>query len=74
MKGTESLFSPSVRRPRCSQVGGDVLRQDAAVRRYAPRGIRTMRAQQSALFAGRTLDVLAPLHLSVDQDHAQETS
>jgi hypothetical protein len=52
MKGTESLFSPSVRRPRCSQVGGDVLRQDAAVRRYASRVIRIMCAQQLAPFSG----------------------
>jgi Tn3 transposase DDE domain len=44
---------------------GDVLRQDATVLRYAPRPIRTKRAQQSAPFSGRTLDVLAPLQLAV---------
>ena len=57
-------FSPSVRRRRCSQVEQDVLRQAAAVRRYAPRVIRIMRAQQSMLFPGMARDVLAPPHLS----------
>jgi hypothetical protein len=51
---------------RCSQVGQDVLRQDAAVLRYAPRGIRTMRAQQSAPFSRMAHDVLAPLQLIVE--------
>jgi hypothetical protein len=57
------LFSPSVRRQRCSQVGQDVLRQDALVLRYAPRVILTKPAQKLTPFSGRTLDVLAPLHL-----------
>ena len=56
-------FSLSVRRRCCSQVGQDVLRQDAAVRRYAPRGIRIMRAQQSPPFPGTAFDVLAPQQL-----------
>jgi|SRR5262245_5658012 len=47
---------------------GDVLRQDATVLRYAPRPIRTKRAQQSAPFSGRTLDVLAPLHVECPSD------
>ena len=33
LAGTPVSFSPSVRRMRCSQVGGDVLRQDATVLR-----------------------------------------
>ena len=41
LAGTPVSFSPSVRRRRGSQVGGDVRRQEAAVRRYASRGIRT---------------------------------
>src|SRR5215510_870366 len=41
LAGTSVLFSPSVRRRRCSQVGQDVLRQDALVLRYAPRVILT---------------------------------
>src|SRR2546427_9249802 len=61
--GTPVLFSPSVRRRCCSQVGQDVLRQDAAVRRYASRVIRIMCAQKSAWFSGETRDVLAPLHV-----------
>jgi hypothetical protein len=56
-------FSLSVRRRRCSQVGLDVLRQDAAVLRYAPRVIRIMCAQKSAWFSGEARDVLAHLHL-----------
>jgi hypothetical protein len=62
--GTPVLFSPSVRRRRCSQVGQDVLRQDAAVLRYVPRAIRIMHAQKSAPFPGRAPDVLARLHLA----------
>ena len=58
-------FSPSVRRRRCSQVGQDVRRQNAPVRRYAPRVIRTKRAQQSRRFPGMACDVLAPLQLSL---------
>jgi hypothetical protein len=64
LESTLVSFSPSVRRRCCSQVGQDVLRQEAAVLRYARRGIRTTRAQPSAPFSGRTLDVLAPLHLA----------
>jgi hypothetical protein len=63
LAGTPVSFSLSVRNMCCSQVEQDVLRQDAAVLRYAPRVIRTKRAQQSAPFSGRTLDVRAPLHL-----------
>jgi hypothetical protein len=63
LAGTSVSFSPSVRRMRCSQVGRNVLRQDAAVRRYAARVIRTMRAQPSTRFPGMALDVLAPLHI-----------
>jgi DDE superfamily endonuclease len=63
LAGTSVSFSPSVRTMRCSQVEQDVLRQAAAVLRYTPRLIRTKRAQQSTPFSGRTLDVLAPLHL-----------
>jgi hypothetical protein len=40
-----------------------VLRKEAAVRRYAPRVIRSMGAQQSAWFSGEARDVLAPLQL-----------
>jgi hypothetical protein len=61
-------FAPSVRRPRCSQVGQDVRRQNAPVRRYAPRVIRTKRAQQSTQFPGITHDVLAPLHITLASD------
>jgi hypothetical protein len=43
-----------------------VLRQDAAVLRYAPRLIRTMHAQQSAPFSRMALDVLARLQLIKD--------
>jgi hypothetical protein len=64
LAGMPVLFSPSVRKMCCSQVGQDVLRQDAAVLRYAPRVIRTKRVQKSPPFSGRTLDVLAPLQLS----------
>jgi hypothetical protein len=53
--------SPRVRRRRCSQVGRDVLRQDAAVLRYASRVIRTMRAQKSAPFSSMARDVLTYL-------------
>ena len=56
-------FSPSVRRRCGSQVGQNVLRQNAAVRRYVPRVIRTTRAQQSTQFPGIPRDVLAPLHI-----------
>src|SRR5215510_7568730 len=63
LAGTSVLFSPSVRRRRCSQVGQDVLRQDALVLRYAPRVILTKSAQKLTPFSGRTLDVLAPLQL-----------
>jgi hypothetical protein len=65
LAGTSVSFSPSVRKMCCSQIGQDVLRQDAAVLRYAPRVIRTKRAQKSPPFSGRTLDVLAPLHVLV---------
>jgi len=65
LAGTPVSFSPSVRKRRCSQVERAVLRQDAAVLRYAPRGIRTKRAQKPPRFSGRTLDVLAPLQLSL---------
>jgi hypothetical protein len=63
LAGTPGSFSPSVRRMRCSQAGQAVRRQDTAVRRHAPRLIRIMRAQKSVPFPGRTLDVLAPLHI-----------
>jgi hypothetical protein len=56
-------FSLSVRSMRCSQVGPDVRRQDAAVLRYEPRVIRTKRAQKTAPFPGRAPDVLARLQL-----------
>jgi hypothetical protein len=62
--GTPVLFSPRVRRRRCSQAGQDVLRQDAAVLRYVPRAIRIMHAQKSAPFPGRAPDVLARLQLA----------
>jgi hypothetical protein len=64
LAGTPGSFSPSVRRRRGSQVGQDVLRQDTAVRRHAPRLIRTKRAQQSPRFPGIARNVLAPLHLN----------
>jgi hypothetical protein len=51
---------------RCSQVGRDVSRQDAAVLRYAPRVIRTMCAQKSARFSRMARDVLA--HLQVGEN------
>jgi hypothetical protein len=54
---------------RCSQEGQDILRQDAAVLRHVPRLIRTMCAQQSVWFSGRTLDVLAPLQLATRCDN-----
>jgi hypothetical protein len=60
---TKGSFSPSVRKMCCSQVGRDVLRQEAAIRRYAPRVIRTMRAQKVPRFPGMACDVLAPLHI-----------
>jgi hypothetical protein len=63
LAGTPVSFSPSVRRMRCSQAGRDVLRQEAAVRRYAPRVIRIIYAQKSAPFSRRAPDVLARLHL-----------
>jgi hypothetical protein len=65
LAGTPVVFSPSVRRRRGSQVVRDVRRQKATVLRYAPRLIRTKRAQQSAPFSGRVLDVLASLQLQV---------
>jgi hypothetical protein len=58
-------FSPSVRRWRCSQVGRAVLRQNAPVRRYASRVIRTACAQKSAPFPGRVPDVRARLHVEI---------
>jgi hypothetical protein len=61
--GMPASFSLSVRRRCCSQVGQDVLRQDAVVLRYAPRVIRIMCAQQSAWFSGEARDVLAHLQL-----------
>jgi hypothetical protein len=73
--GTPVLCSPSVRRRCCSQVGEDVLRQEATVLRYAPRVIRTKRAQQSTRFPGITHDVLAPLHLGlIDLQPPYDTS
>jgi hypothetical protein len=61
LAGTPGSFSPSVRRRRCSQAGGDVLRQDAAVLRYASRVIRIMRAQKPTRFPGMAPDALARL-------------
>jgi hypothetical protein len=66
LEGRYVSFSPSVRSRRGSQAGCAVLRQDATVRRYAPRVIRTMRAQPSALFPGIAHAVLARRHLSPD--------
>jgi hypothetical protein len=63
LAGTSVSFSPSVRTMRGSQVGQDVLRQKAAVLRYVTRVTRSMRAQQSAPFPGRALDVLARLQV-----------
>jgi site-specific recombinase XerD len=63
LEGSPVSFSPNVRRMRCSQVGRDVLRQDAAVRRYAHRVIRTTHAQQSTRFPGMARGVLAHLQL-----------
>ena len=63
LQGTPVSFSPSVPRRRCPQVGQDVLRQDAAVLRSAPRIIRTMCAQKPAAFPGIARDVLAHLQL-----------
>jgi hypothetical protein len=63
LEDTPVTFSPRVRRRRGSQVGRDVRRQDAAVRRYAPRVIRTTRAQKPAPFPGMARDVVAHLHL-----------
>jgi hypothetical protein len=60
LAGTPVLFSLSVRRQRCSQVGGDVLRQDAVVLRFLPGVIRTKRAQKPTPFPGMAFDVLAP--------------
>jgi hypothetical protein len=51
LAGTPVSFSLSVRNMCCSQVEQDVLRQDAAVLRYAPRVIRTKRAQKFASFS-----------------------
>ena len=65
LAGTPVSFSPSVRRMRCSQVGRDVLRQDATVLRHAPRLIRIMRAQQLLRFPGIARDVLAPLQIGL---------
>jgi hypothetical protein len=58
------LFSLSVRIMCCSQVEQDVLRQDAAVLRYASSVIRTERAQQSTQFPGIARDVLTRLQLT----------
>jgi hypothetical protein len=63
LAGRPASFSQSVRKRHCSQVGRDVLRQDAAVRRYAPRDIRTKRAQKVPRFPGIARDVLAPLQI-----------
>jgi hypothetical protein len=63
LAGTPVLFSLSVRNMRCSQVEQDVLRQEAAVLRYASSVIRTKRAQKSAPFSGMAYDVLAPLQV-----------
>jgi pimeloyl-ACP methyl ester carboxylesterase len=71
LAGTPGSFSPSVRRMCCSQVGQGVLRQNAAVRRYMSRVIRTMRAQQSALFSRRAPNVLARLQLPALFIHGQ---
>jgi len=65
LAGTSVSFSPSVRRQRGSQVGCDVLRQEAAVRRYAPRPIRTKRAQKPTPFSGKALHVLAHQQVAV---------
>jgi hypothetical protein len=65
LEGAPVLFSPSVRKRRCSQVGRTVLRQNTTVRRYAPRVIRTKRAQQAPWFPGIVHDVLAPLHIAL---------
>jgi hypothetical protein len=51
---------------------GGVLRQEATVRKYAPRVRLTQRAQKFALFSGKTLDVLAPLHLSAHFIHGRD--
>ena len=63
LRGTPVLFSPSVRRMRCSQVRCDVLRQEAAILKYAPLVIRTLCAQKPAPFPGMACDVLTPLQL-----------
>lgn len=52
LAGTPVSFSLSVRNMCCSQVEQDVLRQDAAVLRYASSVIRTKRAQNFASFSG----------------------
>jgi hypothetical protein len=61
--GTPVLFSPSVRRRCSSQVGPEVLRQEATVLRYTSCVIRTKRAQKVPQFPGITRDVRA--HLQV---------
>jgi hypothetical protein len=66
LEGRYFSCSPSVRSRRRSQVERAVLSQDAAVRRYAPSVIRTIRAQKSAPFPGIAHDVLARRHLSPD--------
>jgi hypothetical protein len=63
LERTPVLFSPSVRKMCCSQVGRAVLRQETAVRRYASRGIRTTCAQKALQFPGIARDVRAPLQL-----------
>jgi hypothetical protein len=65
LAGTPVSFSLSVRNMCCSQVEQDVLRQDAAVRRYASSVIRTKREQKFASFPGMAPDVLAPLQVSI---------
>ena len=54
----------------CSQVEQDVLRQDAAVLRYASSVIRTKRAQKFASFSGMARDVLAHLQLTAFKAYA----
>ena len=64
LEGMPASFSPSVRRRRCSQVGWDVRRPEAAVLRSVPPVIRTMCTQKPASFPGIARDVLAPLQLA----------
>src|ERR1700752_5053812 len=70
LAGTPVLFSPSVRKMCCSQVGRDVLRQPTVVRRYASRVIRIMRAQKVPPFPGIARDVLAHLHVETIRGHS----